>query len=72
MIFKIFNLILNNFECTVQNYLKLFKIVQNSKSNVIFYTILSNIVEIVFNIINICKIMSNYVIFYINSLIYVK
>lgn len=72
MIFKIFNLILNNFEYTVQNYLKLFKIVQNSKSNVIFYTILSNIVEIVFNIINICKIMSNYVIFYINSLIYVK
>lgn len=72
MIFKIFNLILNNFECAVQNYLKLFKIVQNSKSNVIFYTILSNIVEIVFNIINICKIMSNYVIFYINSLIYVK
>lgn len=72
MIFKIFNLILNNFECTVQNHLKLFKIVQNSKSNVIFYTILSNIVEIVFNIINICKIMSNYVIFYINSLIYVK
>lgn len=56
----------------VQNYLKLFKTVQNSKSNVIFYTILSNIVEIVFNIINICKIMSNYVIFYINSLIYVK
>lgn len=72
MIFKIFNLILNNFEYTVQNYLKLFKIVQNSKSNVIFYTILSNIVEIVFNIINICKTMSNYVIFYINSLIYVK
>lgn len=72
MIFKIFNLILNDFECTVQNYLKLFKIVQNSKSNVIFYTILSNIVEIVFNIINLCKIMSNYVIFYINSLIYVK
>lgn len=64
MFFKIFNLILNNFEYTVQNYLKLFKIVQNSKSNVIFYTILSNIVEmylILSIFVKLCRIMSFFI-----------